>query len=41
MVVQALGEVPAELQVTPEQDERLAAQAQAVPPGRRHPPAGA
>jgi len=32
MVVQALGEVPAELQVTPEQDERLAAQAQAVAP---------
>ena len=32
MVVQALGEVPAELRVTPEQDERLAAQAQAVPP---------
>ena len=27
MVVQALGEVPAELRVTPEQDERLAAQA--------------
>jgi DNA polymerase-3 subunit gamma/tau len=33
MVVQALGEVPAELRVTPEQDERLAAQAKAVPPG--------
>ncbi len=32
MVVQALGEVPAELRVTPEQDERLAAQAAAVPP---------
>ena len=32
MVVQALGEVPAELRVTPEQDERLAAQAQAVAP---------
>ena len=32
MVVQALGEVPVELQVTPEQDERLAAQAQAVAP---------
>jgi DNA polymerase III subunit gamma/tau len=32
MVVQALGEVPAELRVTPEQDERLAAQAQAVSP---------
>jgi DNA polymerase-3 subunit gamma/tau len=32
MVVQALGEVPAELRVTPEQDERLAAQAKAVPP---------
>ena len=32
MVVQALGEVPAELQITPEQDERLAAQAQAVAP---------
>jgi DNA polymerase III subunit gamma/tau len=30
MVVQALGEVPAELRVTPEQDERLAAQAAAV-----------
>jgi DNA polymerase-3 subunit gamma/tau len=32
MVVQALGEVPPELQVTPEQDERLAAQAGAVAP---------
>ena len=32
MVVQALGEVPPELSVTPEQDERLAAQARAVPP---------
>ena len=32
MVVQALGEVPAELRVTPEQDERLAAQARAVAP---------
>ncbi len=32
MVVQALGEVPAELRVTPEQDERLAAQAAAVAP---------
>jgi DNA polymerase-3 subunit gamma/tau len=32
MVVQALGEVPAELRVTPEQDERLAAQAGAVAP---------
>jgi DNA polymerase-3 subunit gamma/tau len=32
MVVQALGEVPAELRVTPEQDERLAAQAEAVAP---------
>jgi DNA polymerase-3 subunit gamma/tau len=32
MVVQALGEVPPELQVTPEQDERLAAQAAAVAP---------
>ncbi len=32
MVVQALGEVPPELQVTPEQDERLAAQAKAVAP---------
>jgi DNA polymerase III subunit gamma/tau len=32
MVVQAIGEVPAELQVTPEQDERLAAQAAAVAP---------
>ena len=40
MVVQALGEVPAELRVTPEQDERLAAQAAAVAPGRRDPPAG-
>ena len=33
MVVQALGELPAELRVTPEQDERLAAQAKAVAPG--------
>jgi DNA polymerase-3 subunit gamma/tau len=32
MVVQALGEVPAEIRVTPEQDERLAAQARAVGP---------
>jgi DNA polymerase III subunit gamma/tau len=32
MVVHALGEVPAELQVTPEHDERLAAQSQAVAP---------
>jgi DNA polymerase-3 subunit gamma/tau len=32
MVVQALGEVPAELRVTPEQDERLAAQSAAVAP---------
>ncbi len=32
MVVQALGEVPLELQVTPEQDERLAAQAKTVAP---------
>jgi DNA polymerase-3 subunit gamma/tau len=32
MVVQALGEVPSELRVTPEQDERLAAQAAAVAP---------
>jgi DNA polymerase-3 subunit gamma/tau len=32
MVVQALGEVPAEIRVTPEQDERLAAQARAVAP---------
>jgi DNA polymerase-3 subunit gamma/tau len=32
MVAQALGEVPAELRVTPEQDERLAEQAQRVPP---------
>ncbi len=31
MVVQVLGEVPAEIRVTPEQDERLAAQARAVP----------
>ncbi len=30
MVVQVLGEVPAELRVTPEQDERLAAQAKRV-----------
>ncbi len=33
MVVQALGEVPLEIRVTPEQDERLAAQARAVPAG--------
>jgi DNA polymerase III subunit gamma/tau len=32
MVVHALGEVPAELRITPEQDERLAAQAGAVAP---------
>jgi DNA polymerase-3 subunit gamma/tau len=32
MVVQALGEVAPELSVTPEQDERLAAQAKTVPP---------
>jgi DNA polymerase III subunit gamma/tau len=32
MVVQVLGEVPAELRVTAEQDERLAEQARAVPP---------
>jgi DNA polymerase III subunit gamma/tau len=32
MVVHALGEVPAELRVTPEQDDRLAAQAAAVTP---------
>jgi DNA polymerase-3 subunit gamma/tau len=32
MVVQALGELPAELRVTPEQDERLVAQAKAVAP---------
>ena len=32
MVVQALGELPAELRVTPEQDERLAAQAKSVSP---------
>jgi DNA polymerase-3 subunit gamma/tau len=32
MVVQALGEVPLELRITPEQDERLAAQAKAVAP---------
>jgi DNA polymerase-3 subunit gamma/tau len=32
MVVQALGELPAELRVTAEQDERLAAQAQTVAP---------
>ena len=32
MVVQALGDVPAELTVTPEHDERLAAQAAAVAP---------
>ena len=35
MVVQALGEVPAELRVTPEQDERLAEQARRVGAGRR------
>ena len=39
MVVQALGEVPAELRVTPEQDERLAAQAEGRRAGRRDPPA--
>jgi DNA polymerase III subunit gamma/tau len=33
MVVQALGELPAELSVTPEQDERLVAQAKSVAPG--------
>ena len=33
MVVHALGEVPVEIRVTPEQDERLAAQARAVPAG--------
>ena len=33
MVVQALGELPAELSVTPEQDERLVAQAKTVAPG--------
>src|SRR4051794_32928967 len=32
MVVQALGELPAELRVTPEQDERLVAQAKTVGP---------
>jgi DNA polymerase III subunit gamma/tau len=32
MVTQALGEVPPELRITPEQDERLAAQAAAVAP---------
>ncbi len=32
MVVQALGELPAELRITPEQDERLIAQAKAVGP---------
>jgi DNA polymerase III subunit gamma/tau len=32
MVIQALGELPAELRVTPEQDERLVAQAQTVKP---------
>jgi DNA polymerase III subunit gamma/tau len=32
MVVQALGELPPELRVTPEQDERLAAQAKTVAP---------
>jgi DNA polymerase-3 subunit gamma/tau len=32
MVVQALGELPAELRVTPEQDERLAAQAATIAP---------
>ena len=41
MVVQALGEVPAELRVTPEQDERLAAQAQHGRAGRRRAPARA
>jgi DNA polymerase III subunit gamma/tau len=32
MVVQALGELPPELRVTPEQDERLAAQAETIAP---------
>ena len=32
MVVQALGELPAELRVTPEQDERLVAQAKTIAP---------
>jgi DNA polymerase III subunit gamma/tau len=32
MVVQALGELPPELRVTPEQDERLAAQAKTIAP---------
>src|SRR4051794_34145451 len=32
MVVQTLGEVPAELRITPEQDDRLAEQARRVPP---------
>jgi DNA polymerase III subunit gamma/tau len=32
MVVQALGELPAELRITPEQDERLVAQAKTVGP---------
>src|SRR6185295_10488095 len=32
MVVQTLGEVPAELRITPEQDERLAEQARRVGP---------
>jgi DNA polymerase-3 subunit gamma/tau len=32
MVIQALGQLPAELRVTPEQDERLVAQAQTVRP---------
>ena len=41
MVVQVLGEVPAELHVTPEQDERLAEQAGRVGPAERRPPAGA
>ena len=41
MVVQTLGEVPAELRVTAEQDERLAEQARRVGPADRRPAAGA
>ena len=41
MVVQALGDVPPELRVTPEQDERLAEQAERVEPRRGRPAARA
>ena len=41
MVTQVLGEVPAELRVTPEQDERLAEQAAPRRRRRGRPPAGA